>query len=150
MNKTGKVVRWDEARGFGFIRSADTDADVFFHIRDVRGLTPAEGLWVNYEEIHVGGKGPRAMAVRPMAPAGAGPRRAAAAPAGRPTNDRRGRGQVSRSPQDRWLLPVLLLAILWASVLAWGMRTGRLPMWMLPAWTGVNLIAFFEIGRAHV
>jgi len=65
MHKQGKVVRWEAERGFGFIRSPDTPADVFFHIRDFRGPgTPSEGLAVSYEEIHVGGKGPRAMAVQ--------------------------------------------------------------------------------------
>lgn len=29
MKKEGKVLRWDAARGFGFIRSADTSADIF-------------------------------------------------------------------------------------------------------------------------
>jgi uncharacterized membrane protein YsdA (DUF1294 family)/cold shock CspA family protein len=67
MNKQGTIVRWDADRGFGFVRSPATDVDVFFHIRDYRGgnTAPAEGLQVRYEEIHVGGKGPRAMAVMP-------------------------------------------------------------------------------------
>ncbi|RZJ01585.1 MAG: DUF1294 domain-containing protein [Rubrivivax sp.] len=72
MHKSGHVVRWNEERGFGFIRSADSHADVFFHTRDFRGpveLRPREGLPVDFEEIHVGGKGPRAMAVRPGAQA---------------------------------------------------------------------------------
>jgi len=68
MNKQGTIVRWDAERGFGFVRSPATDADVFFHIGDYRGgrTVPAEGLQVRYEEIHVGGKGPRAMAVVPL------------------------------------------------------------------------------------
>jgi uncharacterized membrane protein YsdA (DUF1294 family)/cold shock CspA family protein len=67
MNKQGTIVRWDADRGFGFVRAPGTDADVFFHIRDFRGgsTSPSEGLQVRYEEIHVGGKGPRAMAVAP-------------------------------------------------------------------------------------
>lgn len=65
MQKQGTVTRWDTARGFGFIRSPDTPADVFFHVRDFRGAEPPrEGLRVVFEEIHVGGKGPRAMAVQ--------------------------------------------------------------------------------------
>lgn len=72
MNKQGTIVRWDDERGFGFVRAAGADAgantDVFFHIRDFRGGStgPSEGLDVRYEEIHVGGKGPRAMAVAPL------------------------------------------------------------------------------------
>ena len=71
MNKQGTIVRWDAERGFGFVRSPATDGDVFFHVRDYRGgrTNPAEGLAVSYEEIHVGGKGPRAMAVQPLAAA---------------------------------------------------------------------------------
>ncbi len=67
MQATGKVIRWDEARAFGFIRGTASAADVFFHIRDFRsdGAGPVQGLDVVYEEIHMGGKGPRAVAVRP-------------------------------------------------------------------------------------
>ena len=68
MNKQGTIVRWDAERGFGFVRSPGATADVFFHIRDFPGgsAAPAEGLEVRFEEIHVGGKGPRAMAVSPL------------------------------------------------------------------------------------
>lgn len=66
MRKTGHVSRWDAERAFGFIRSADTVADVFFHLRDFQGKeAPRIGMPVVFDEIHVGGKGPRGMAVRP-------------------------------------------------------------------------------------
>lgn len=65
MPNQGTIIRWDAARGFGFIRSPDTAADLFFHVRDFRGAEPPrEGLRVVFEGIHRGGKGPRAMAVR--------------------------------------------------------------------------------------
>lgn len=68
MNKQGVIVRWDTQRGYGFVRGTGTDADVFLHARDYQGpLPPPAGQPVAYEEIHVGGKGPRAMAVRPLA-----------------------------------------------------------------------------------
>ena len=35
MNKQGTVVRWDDARGFGFIRRTGAQ-DIFFHVRDFR------------------------------------------------------------------------------------------------------------------
>lgn len=74
MQKHGTVIRWDAARAFGFIRSPGTAADVFFHLRDYQdSAAPREGLPVIYEEIHVGGKGPRAMAVRPKAAPARGP-----------------------------------------------------------------------------
>ena len=73
MREQGNVRRWDAAKGFGFIQGARS-ASVFFHIRDFRGSTPpAEGLRVSFEEIQVGGKGPRAMDVRPLAEAADGP-----------------------------------------------------------------------------
>ena len=78
MQKTGQITRWDAERAFGFIRSPDSVADVFFHLRDFQGpVTPRMGMAVVFEEIHVGGKGPRAMAVRPSAQAVGAPGRAA-------------------------------------------------------------------------
>ena len=78
MQKTGQITRWDAERAFGFIRSPDSVADVFFHVRDFQGpAAPRMGMAVVFEEIHVGGKGPRAMAVRPSAQAVGAPGRAA-------------------------------------------------------------------------
>ena len=37
MKKQGAVVRWDDAKGFGFIHSPSSSAQLFFHIRDWRG-----------------------------------------------------------------------------------------------------------------
>ena len=72
MQKQGTVVRWNAERAFGFIRSPASAADVFFHIRDFRGTTPPrEGLTVVFEEIHGGGKGPRATAVQAAGAQGA-------------------------------------------------------------------------------
>ena len=75
MKKEGTIVRWDDARGFGFIRSPASTADVFVHVRDFRSNagSPRQGMQVTFEEIHVGGKGPRAMAVQPAGPARAQP-----------------------------------------------------------------------------
>jgi cold shock CspA family protein len=82
MQKQATIIRWDAARGFGFMRSTHTTADVFFNIRDwvADGEQPSDGLEVFYEEIELGGKAPH-LAVRPVnytAPA----RKAAAPPAG--------------------------------------------------------------------
>ena len=74
MRGEGSIRRWDAARGFGFIQTAER-RDVFFHVRDFRGAgAPTEGLRVSFEAIEVGGKGPRAMDVRPLS-ATAGPAR---------------------------------------------------------------------------
>ncbi|MBN8557983.1 MAG: cold shock domain-containing protein, partial [Burkholderiales bacterium] len=83
MTQTGEVIRWDAERGFGFIATADGRRHVFFHVRDFRGgAAPGVGLRVGFEEIQVGGKGPRAMDVRPLNPAvtAASPRAATRSP----------------------------------------------------------------------
>ncbi|MBC7600211.1 MAG: cold shock domain-containing protein [Polaromonas sp.] len=61
-------MRCDAARGFRFIRSPADSADIFLHKQDFRDTAmPREGLTVTFKEIHVGGKGPRAMAVQATA-----------------------------------------------------------------------------------
>ncbi|MCY7370931.1 MAG: cold shock domain-containing protein, partial [Polaromonas sp.] len=68
MKKSGTIVRFDLTRGFGFIRSPASSADTFFHLRDWRdALAPRTGLDVAFDEIHVGGKGSRAIAVHAVA-----------------------------------------------------------------------------------
>lgn len=89
MTRQGQIVRWEAARGFGFIATADGARNVFFHVRDFRGGEPAEGLAVRFEQIEVGGKGPRAVAVQPLARAAAAPTPLAGsrrAPAPRPAH----------------------------------------------------------------
>jgi len=54
MTKNGFIVRWDAIRAFGFIRSADSAADIFFHLRDYRSTTPPRaGLALMFEETQV-------------------------------------------------------------------------------------------------
>ncbi len=133
MQKQGTVQRWDATRGFGFIRSPQTPADIFFHIKDYRGTaSPREGEAVQFEEITVGGKGPRAMAVRPAYT----PTRPAP-PLRAPQTKRQHRGRQDNAN------PVLLpLTIIWLALLAWGVWAHRLPTWILGATVGVNLLTF--------
>jgi len=155
MQKQGTVIRWDATRAFGFIRSPDTSADVFFHVRDYRGsAAPREGLAVVYEEIHVGGKGPRAMAVQPMALQGAAPQprpsakspplRARHEPAQRATKPRtqRHRRPADASSPPTPAGPALVLMLGWVALLAWGFWAGQLPWWVLGATLAVNLLTF--------
>lgn len=143
MQKQGTIVRWDAARAFGFIRSPQTSADVFFHIRDFRGAAPPkEGLAVTYEEIHVGGKGPRAMAVQPASAAGAsGASRGDAR--NRPARRSQARREPAASPASASLF--LLLAAGWFVLLGWGLWTRQLPpwWWTLGAVLAVNLLSFW-------
>ncbi len=163
MQKQGTVIRWDATRAFGFIRSPDTSADVFFHVRDYRGsAAPREGLAVVYEEIHVGGKGPRAMAVRPADPT-RGPGRPASSPSApaptptaaptRPRNPAHARGtSPARSRHRRQPVETragttagafaYLLMLGWTGLLVWGTWAGRLPLWTLGAAVAVNLLTF--------
>jgi uncharacterized membrane protein YsdA (DUF1294 family)/cold shock CspA family protein len=155
MRKTGTVVRWDGARGFGFIRCPSTPADVFFHVRDFRGVQPpSDGLMVAFEEIHVGGKGPRAMAVQAIsasagtasgraAPAVSTPRSASArrAPPRRSADARsHARGAA---PTPAALVLALALISVWAAGIAWGVWTGRLPRLVLFAAPLLNLATFY-------
>ena len=161
MQKQGTVIRWDATRAFGFIRSPDTSADVFFHVRDFKGAAaPREGLAVVYEEIHVGGKGPRAMAVQPAARQGAAPpspvashrsnstppaaQRAQRGPAQqpKPRQPQRGRRPTETAGAAAPSGIALLLMLGWVALLAWGIWAGRLPLWVLGAAVAVNVLTF--------
>lgn len=137
MKARGTVIRWDEARGFGFIRSKEITADVFFHVRDYRpggGPTPREGLEVAFDVIHVGGKGPRAVAVHLP---GSTARAREAPPARRPDRSRPLREALpSRSAT------ILVLVSGYAAVLAWAVWTQLLPRWLVPALAAINFATF--------
>ena len=149
MKKQGKVVRWDSARAFGFIRSPDTPADIFFHIKDFRGAAaPQEGMLVTFDEIHVGGKGPRAMSVQtPLSLQDAPARRTNAREAMPPTpaqsrTTTRNR-TLNRTAPSRPAAPALLLMLGWAVLLGWESWAGRLPAMALPIALLLNLATFF-------
>jgi uncharacterized membrane protein YsdA (DUF1294 family)/cold shock CspA family protein len=145
MNKQGTVIRWDNAKAFGFIRSPHTTADVFFHVRDYRGdQPPMEGLAVSFEEIQVGGKGPRAMAVRAQQ---ATPQQHTTSALGR--SNPRGRDRTkatgrSAAPahQSSPSMAIWLLLAIWLGLLAWGAANGRLNWMLLLALAGLNMVTF--------
>lgn len=62
---TGTVDRFDEMRGFGFIRPASGGGDVFFHQSAVNGIRPRVGEEVEFR-MGEGPKGPRAESVRAL------------------------------------------------------------------------------------
>lgn len=144
MRKEGTIVRWDDVRGFGFIRSAAATQDVFLHARDFRtagGVVPRQGLRVSFEEIHVGGKGPRAMAAHPASDA-------RTPTASRMVNHSVERSAVQRATRERarpasgaWLALPLMSA--YALGLAWAVWQGHWPWWVLPASLVLNLTTFF-------
>lgn len=137
MTRTGTIQRWDAARAFGFIRGDGGGAEVFFHVRDWQGSHPPKlGARVRYEEIHVGGKGPRGMAVAPESGTAARP---APARAARPAASARTAPHPAASGGAAWIwlaLPV------WVAVLATGIVLGRLPAWVAGALLALNAATF--------
>jgi uncharacterized membrane protein YsdA (DUF1294 family)/cold shock CspA family protein len=151
MKKQGKVVRWDSTRAFGFIRSPDTPADIFFHIRDFQGLAaPQDGMAVSFEEIHVGGKGPRAMAVNAIGSRESRKSESHPSVVPRPTRttnafsgDRAGRAQAATSSSKASAGIIMMLIPGWAMLVLWGIWAGRLPMLTLAAMPILNLMTFY-------
>lgn len=137
MKKQGTVAKWDDARGFGFIRSPASTADVFFHVRDFRGGSsgaPRQGLAVTFEEINVGGKGPRGMAVQPVG---------AAASARNPGRRQHRIARIDVAPSAVGVLGLLSLTLVYAVMILWAIWTRRLPWWVLAALPALNVAAFF-------
>jgi uncharacterized membrane protein YsdA (DUF1294 family)/cold shock CspA family protein len=136
MRKEGTIIRWEADRGFGFVRAPGGPADAFLHVKECRwrdGQAPREGLRVTFEEVHVGGKGPRAVAVQL---AGA---RVPAQPA--PAQARRHRhARTLPSSGGPVVLPLMLA---YAATLAWAVWQRHLPWWVMPAAFTVNALAFF-------
>jgi CspA family cold shock protein len=49
---TGIIKKWDDDRGYGFIKCDDGSADVFAHVKYMAGLfRPAEGQRVAFEIV---------------------------------------------------------------------------------------------------
>jgi len=143
MKRQGRLVRWEAERGFGFVRSPDVSADVFVHLRDFsdRQLKPQVGMELSFEEIHVGGKGPRAVAVQ-AASAGASrtpPNRAPVSSNRRPAPRATPRRvSASESPASWGVLFILVYgALLGAAV--W---SGRLPALALGVVAALSLLTF--------
>ncbi|WP_038210452.1 cold shock and DUF1294 domain-containing protein [Xenophilus azovorans] len=140
MTRTGTIHRWDAARAFGFIRGDGGGAEVFFHVRDWQGSHPPQpGARVRYEEIHVGGKGPRGMAVVPASGTAARPAPARAArPAASARNQARNNARrPAASGGQAW---IWLALPAWTAVLATGIAMGRLPSWAAGALLALNLV----------
>jgi len=171
VTKNGVVKRWDPAKGFGFIRSPDVSADVFFYIRAFRsnsGIHPNEGMAVQFEEIYVGGKGPRATLVQPLADELAerildsGRKlRTPHAKAGKPFalaligSDRPEHKAVKKSLRGRHaralpagaptsnLFGFLSILVAWAALLVFGLVSQRLSLWALPILAVLNISTIF-------
>lgn len=61
----GLVVKFDEKKGFGFIRTEDQEENIFVHIKNIKGKEALEpGQKVSFA-IKYGEKGPEAVKVKP-------------------------------------------------------------------------------------
>lgn len=150
--KQGTVVRWDSEKAFGFIRCPDIPADVFFHLRDFSGpAKPSEGLKVLFEDIHVGGKGPRGLSVEPArntivneppAPPPL-PAEAQLLPRSQPAS----RSQWQKRREERPLWVGLGLIAFWLLLWLVGIGMGRFPWVILTAVVLINLATFYMYWR---
>lgn len=154
MKKQGTVVRWDSEKAFGFIRCPQIPADVFFHLRDFSGpAKPAEGLKVMFEDIHVGGKGPRALSVEParnaiVVEAAAPlppPVAAELLPRSQPATRSRSQWQKRREERPLWI--GLGLIAFWLLLWLVGIGMGRFPWVILTAVVLINLATFYMYWR---
>ena len=153
MKRQGQLVRWESTRGFGFIRSPDISADVFVHLRDFvdRGVAPQVGMALRFEEIHVGGKGPRAVAVEAIGatsrrPGSSPPRTMpAAARRQRPAAPESGRRRDA-APSSSSVLPFVVLAAGYAALVGYGIWVSRIPAIAVGGLLLLSLLTFFVYG----
>jgi uncharacterized membrane protein YsdA (DUF1294 family)/cold shock CspA family protein len=153
MKRQGTLVRWEKDRGFGFIRCPDVSADVFVHLRDFadRGTAPQVGMKLTFEEIHVGGKGPRAVAVQAEGAVQQRPQerqRQPTRPAGsaRTRNVRATSRHRDAAPSSSSSLPMALLLAGYAALLGYGVWTARIPPIALGVLLLLSLLTFFIYG----
>lgn len=148
MKRQGRLVRWEAERGFGFIRSPEVAADVFVHLRDFvdRQLKPQVGMELGFDEIHVGGKGPRAMAVHAVGGAQPRAQRPSTSPQARRTAADPGRRRATAASSSSSMLPIGVLILGYAGLLAYGVWTARLPPIALGVLLLVSLLTFAAYG----
>ena len=163
MHKNGVIKKWDAARGFGFIQSKDSPSDVFFHhgiFRASGGIAPVEGMPVVFEDVHVGGKGPRAISVshrsvdRPssLQHTNAFADRRTTASANRGATEqlhntaRDARRRPYQRPSRAGFARQIFMAIIllgWLGLAFYGVATGRVSLWLLPWLVLINIATVF-------
>lgn len=125
MRVEGRIVQWDDAKGYGFIAPDAGGAKLFVHAKafGLRPRRPFAGERVSYETGTDAQGKPRALKVRSLearpAPAGPAPRAGARAPSSFKAPPRRG----AAAGGELWLIPVFALLVL-LTHLAWPLPRG--------------------------
>ena len=128
MERLGKVIEWNEDRGFGFVApvvDADATGRVFFHVRDYdQGpRRPEVGELVKFSASKRDDGRWRANRVR-----------RAAAPARSPSPDRTTNPKPARAPgRPAPASPLVVLVLAYVASIAMAIHYGLLPA-MLPFW----------------
>ncbi|MGC4807531.1 cold-shock protein [Micromonospora sp. DT233] len=145
---TGKVVRFDEVRGYGFITPDDGGDDVFVHANTVDGdkWALAPGVPVEYEAVE-NDRGPKALTVRVLGPAPAGERIAPARVApGATSTAGRGREAPGGADDEEGLCDVLSERSFFA-------ETTEALLTAVPDLTGAQIVAvrarMLALARRH-
>jgi len=134
----GRIERWDDARGFGFITPEDATAGapdrLFFHVRDFdrSDARPDVGTRVRYTPARQADGRWRAVQV-----AAVGTSQTSRTARGAPGHhDAR-----ARAPASVGGMRGLLLAIaVWCALIGYGLVSGRLPPLALAALAGLNAL----------
>lgn len=123
MRLQGKVTRWDDEKGFGFITWPGDGSTIFVHIKAIAGTSrrPAVGDVVSYEVTRGGDGRKRAVKVRF---AGAVP------------SERHSTGK------HRDTLTPVLLTTFFVFFLLGGAALGRIPWWVVAACLVLSFAAF--------
>lgn len=113
----GKVIEWQDDRGFGFIQPRESAERLFFHVREYRqdGRRPEVGEWVKYRKQRAADGRSQAISVR-----------RAASPARTPAA-RAPRKPTAHAPAIPAFVQWLLI-VLYAALLAWAINARRLPL----------------------
>ena len=133
----GRIERWDDARGFGFITSdapvAGSSGPLFFHIRDVDRTHPRPRVGARVRFTPERQRDGRWRAVRVAAIDVAAPRDAKA---------RSRRRDAERPARAVSGVAISAATIAWAALLVGAIASGRLPPGALAALAGLNALTF--------